>query len=314
MLDPWLLMQTQKTTELPDIQSAKPQSLLGRELDWVGMSQIEVPVCFVQENGKSLILAARAEAGVNLVNSEARGIHMSRIYRTLMQRLPQENLSFALLNELAFDFLGKQEGLSNSAEIKISFELPLLRSSLKSDLQGYRSYPVTMKVLISPQSEVRFELQVRVTYSSTCPQSAALARQIVAEDFAQNFASDSVKFDEVRQWLISPAGMQATPHAQRSEADVVIQLKENALNLAPSSLIDLIEEALQTSVQTVVKREDEQEFARRNGTNLMFCEDAARRILLKLKQEPGIASFSGQVRHLESLHPHDAVAKFSAIC
>lgn len=307
-------MQTQKTTELPDIQSAKPQSLLGRELDWVGMSQIEVPVYFLQEGGQPMILAARAEAGVNLVNSEARGIHMSRIYRTLMQRLPKENLSFGLLKELAFDFLGKQEGLSTSAEIKITFELPLLRSSLKSDLQGFRTYPVSLRVLIAPNSAVSCELQVRVTYSSTCPQSAALARQIVAEDFAQNFSTQSVNSDEVRQWLISPAGMQATPHAQRSVAEVTVQLKQEALNFEPSSLIDLIEEALQTPVQTVVKREDEQEFARRNGTNLMFCEDAARRILLKLKQEPGIASFSGQVQHLESLHPHDAVAKFSAIC
>ena len=42
--------------------------------------------------------------------------------------------------------------------------------------------------------------------------------------------------------------------------------------------IDLAEGALKTPVQSAVKREDEQAFARLNGRNLMFCEDAARRI------------------------------------
>ena len=43
-------------------------------------------------------------------------------------------------------------------------------------------------------------------------------------------------------------------------------------------MIDLVENVLQTPVQAAVKREDEQAFALRNGQNLMFCEDAARRI------------------------------------
>ena len=37
-----------------------------------------------------------------------------------------------------------------------------------------------------------------------------------------------------------------------------------------------MEAALGTPVQTAVKREDEQAFARLNGRNLMFCEDAPR--------------------------------------
>jgi GTP cyclohydrolase I len=37
-------------------------------------------------------------------------------------------------------------------------------------------------------------------------------------------------------------------------------------------------------VQTAVKRADEQAFALANGQNLMFCEDAARRLHLALRQ------------------------------
>ena len=54
-----------------------------------------------------------------------------------------------------------------------------------------------------------------------------------------------------------------------------------------------------------MKRADEQAFAALNGQNLMFVEDAARRIEAALGEYPRP---SVHVRHLESLHPHDAVA------
>ena len=74
------------------------------------------------------------------------------------------------------------------------------------------------------------------------------------------------------------------------------------------ALIDLIEETLKTPVQAAVKREDEQEFARLNGQNLMFCEDAARRLQYTLNQQPHYRDFWIRVNHLESLHAHDAVS------
>jgi GTP cyclohydrolase I len=58
-----------------------------------------------------------------------------------------------------------------------------------------------------------------------------------------------------------------------------------------------------------VKRADEQAFALANGQNLMFCEDAARRLHLALKRSPGIDGFHVRVVHAESLHAHDAVAE-----
>lgn len=58
-----------------------------------------------------------------------------------------------------------------------------------------------------------------------------------------------------------------------------------------------------------MKRADEQAFARLNGQNLMYVEDAARRIQQSLSLRFPVSSVS--VRHLESLHPHDAVASVS---
>jgi GTP cyclohydrolase I len=75
-----------------------------------------------------------------------------------------------------------------------------------------------------------------------------------------------------------------------------------------AELIDRVEGALKTPVQTAVKREDEQAFALLNGENLMFCEDAARRIQSALDADERIADFRIRAAHHESLHAHDAVA------
>ena len=71
-------------------------------------------------------------------------------------------------------------------------------------------------------------------------------------------------------------------------------------------LINLVENTATCS--TVVKREDEQEFARLNGQNLMFVEDAVRRIKQALLDSQLWSNCHVRVSHYESLHAHDAVA------
>jgi GTP cyclohydrolase IB len=73
-------------------------------------------------------------------------------------------------------------------------------------------------------------------------------------------------------------------------------------------MIDAVEDALKTPVQAAVKREDEQAFALLNGQNLMFCEDAARRVQTALASQERVVDFWARCRHFESLHPHNAVA------
>jgi len=111
----------------------------------------------------------------------------------------------------------------------------------------------------------------------------------------------------VLNWLGSEKGIVATPHAQRSVARLRVRFVDGApLNLI--ALLDRVEQSLGTPVQTAVKRADEQAFALANGGNLMFCEDAARRIQLALDADGNIADFHVRLEHQESLHPHDAVA------
>jgi GTP cyclohydrolase I len=104
--------------------------------------------------------------------------------------------------------------------------------------------------------------------------------------------------------------MAATPHAQRSTAQVTVRLAAG-FDLPVAELVAMLERALATPVQTAVKREDEQAFAKLNAENLMFCEDAARRIRVALDADPRIAGYRVRAAHHESLHPHDAVAEVS---
>ena len=59
-----------------------------------------------------------------------------------------------------------------------------------------------------------------------------------------------------------------------------------------------------------MKREDEQEFARLNGQNPMFIEDAGRRLKQTMSEDDRLVDYWVRLEHLESLHAHDAVGVF----
>ena len=285
---------------LPDIAAQASRQAL--PLDWVGMCGIALPVLFDGQR-----LSAMVDAGVSLDDGEARGIHMSRLYLAL-EMLEQENLTPALLRQVLQRFLKTHEGLSNSAYIKIHTDLLLKRPALVSPLAGWKTYPVSIKARLK-NAMFHVELKIDVPYSSTCPCSAALSRQLIQQQFVDDFANKPLQHADVLSWLGSTKGIVATPHSQRSTAKLRLRVDDYLDDLPLIAIINDAEAALGTAVQTAVKRADEQAFALANGQNLMFCEDAARRLNLALKRSPGINAFHLRVVHAESLHAHDAVAE-----
>ncbi|WP_285373455.1 GTP cyclohydrolase FolE2 [Pseudomonas sp. lyk4-TYG-107] len=285
---------------LPDISTQAARQAL--PLDWVGMCGIALPVLLQGQR-----LSAKADAGVSLDDGEARGIHMSRLYLALAA-LERQDLSPSLLRQVLEEFLVSHDGLSNSAYLKIHCEVLLKRPALVSPLAGWKSYPVSISASLKNQV-FHVELKIEVPYSSTCPCSAALARQLIQQQFIDDFANKPLQHAEVLAWLGSSQGIVATPHSQRSTAQLHMHLDEFIDELPLSVIINDAEAALGTAVQTAVKRADEQAFALANGQNLMFCEDAARRLNLALRRSPGVSGFHLRVIHAESLHAHDAVAE-----
>ncbi|MCU4676374.1 GTP cyclohydrolase FolE2 [Catenovulum sp. 2E275] len=294
-------------TSMPDVANQSSAQHEG-VLDWVGMSEIEVPV-MVEAKGEAIRpVSAKVEAFVNLIQAKAKGIHMSRLYLLLDQLSTEGSLTKASLVELLANFIASHEELSDKAYIKFSFDYHMRRKSLISGKQGWKAYPITIIGCVR-NGETHVEMKIDVPYSSTCPCSAALARQLIQKAFEEKFSGQNqIDSELVHQWLGTTEGIVATPHSQRSTAEVKVKLSQEVQDFPITDIINLVEGALKTPVQAAVKREDEQEFARLNGQNLMFCEDAGRRLKHALNSVPAFTDFWVRVNHFESLHAHDAVS------
>lgn len=293
--------------QLPDIAYETQSETQGR-LNWVGMSQIELPILVTDGEGNPIRVPTLADAFVNLTDPASKGIHMSRLYLRMDQFSQQGPLSKATLKQLLEDFITSHQALSDQAHVAFRFDYYERRPSLISDNSGWKHYPVEIRSQLR-QGQFHCEMSVEIPYSSTCPCSAALSRQLIQEAFAKRFeGQQNISLEDALAWLSTTDGINATPHSQRSIAQIRVKLTDTQ-EIDISGLISLIEGALQTPVLAAVKREDEQEFARLNAANLMFCEDAARRLQATLNSaECAFSDFWARVNHYESLHPHDAVA------
>ena len=292
---------------MPDVASHAEVQVAGK-LDWVGMNAIELPVFLDGDDGQRVQTNARVNAFVNLNEPDKRGIHMSRLYLHLDRALAEHAVTPAALQDLLRDFLSSHADLSTRAMVRLDFNYLVRRRSLVSDNSGWKQYPISLIATLDGQG-FELEMAFQVIYSSTCPCSAALARQLIQQQFAKDFpAGKALDYQAVVDWLGTEEGICATPHSQRSSADVRIKLDDRLAAFPFIEMIDVVEDALKTPVQAAVKREDEQAFAHLNGQNLMFCEDSARRLQIALCGATRVKDFWVRCRHYESLHPHNAVA------
>ena len=294
---------------LPDVAHQARAQVAGA-LDWVGMDGIQAPLLIADADGQVQRVAARVDAHVNLRRPEARGIHMSRLYLLVEQALTAEPLAPCMLRKLLHGFLDTHADLSDRARLRIRFEHLLRRPALKSEHSGWRSYPVTITATMRG-GEVDVELATEIVYSSTCPASAALSRQLIQQQFAEDFASGAALDREaVLAWLGSEQGMVATPHAQRSTA---IPAPAHGAGLRVRPGVGHRPCRGRAGHAGADRGQARGRAGLRPGqrANLMFCEDAARRIQAALDADERIADFAVRVAHHESLHPHDAVAHAS---
>ncbi|QEI08623.1 GTP cyclohydrolase I FolE2 [Pigmentiphaga aceris] len=305
---------------LPDVATTESPAV-ALPLDWVGMDGIDLPI---QLGG--MRIPASVDVAVDLPRADVKGIHMSRLHRLLNEVAEHRELTPELLAMLLQDMVDSHADCGTTAARAV-WRIKLLRARpalVTPGLSGWQAYPVTLTAQWR-DGAMSLRLGVEVTYSSTCPCSAALSRQVLQDAFLRDFAGGTnLSPQAVAAWL-AEHGSLATPHSQRSVAQVsvdVLGVVEDAVGshdddplemgraasdaLGIETLIARIEAALGTAVQTAVKRADEQAFAQRNGQNLMYVEDATRRILASL--DGAYQHVHVSVRHLESLHPHDAVA------
>ena len=267
---------------LPDMQNADSQHIFGANVPIlkVGISNFRLPLRYITLSSDTLTLETSATGTVSL-EANQKGINMSRIMRvfyTFQDRIFTPDL----LNEILLQY--KEEIHAHRAQLKLSFEYPIMKPSLRSGLEGWQYYRAAFEGRVDELNRFRKYIHFDFVYSSACPCSS-----------------------ELSEHARSSRDVYSIPHSQRSTARVSVEVAEGE-HLSIERLQELCLEALQTETQVMVKREDEQAFAEMNGAYTKFIEDAARLLHEQLDAEVKIADFQVACAHLESLHSHDAVA------
>ena len=283
-----------RTNIQSDIQSETHHAL--QALDWVGMGQMESAIRI-----DDIHIPCSISMVVNLREGN-RGIHMSRLYALMMEQFLNKDLSKISLQNFLKTAITSQEGLSDQAGLEMKFKLPVKTKALKSGIAGHRNYDVTLASVQNTEGYICW-LKYEIVYSSTCPQSAALSLEAFKNKINQGL--DVKTMDR----------LPATPHAQRSVMTCELLFNTEITDFHQFILkqIQTVELILKTPVQTAVKKADEMAFAELNSENLMFCEDAVRKVddefsKLTKAANSNLAGYKIKTRHEESLHPHNAIS------
>ncbi|KMW56522.1 GTP cyclohydrolase I type 2 [Candidatus Rhodobacter oscarellae] len=267
---------------LPDLQNG-PESLIKgahRAIQHVGISNFRLPIRYRTRDNGDLTLETSVTGTVSL-EAEKKGINMSRIMRSFY-RHAEQTFSFEVMECALDDYKSDLE--SFDARIQMRFSFPMKVPSLRSGLEGYQYYDITLELV--EQAGVRKKiLHLDYVYSSTCPCSLELS-------------------EHARR----TRGQLATPHSQRSVARLSAVLTEGEDVMWFEDLIEMCRDAVPTETQVMVKREDEQAFAELNAANPIFVEDAARLYAEQLMRDRRVSDFRVVASHQESLHSHDAVS------
>ena len=270
---------------LPDMMQAAHDSIQGAHvpIQQVGIHNFRLPLKYRTKAGKIVTLETSVTGTVSL-EAELKGINMSRIMRSFYDH-KDGVITGEWMGKILKAYLRKVQ--SKDARLKVKFSYPMLRPSLRSNLEGWQYYEVAFEGVMTRDGRYRRFMHFDFVYSSACPCSAELSEH----------ARDT-------------RGAYCVPHSQRSKARVCLEAAEGKKIWIEDIHAHCLN-ALQTETQVMVKREDEQAFAELNGAYLKFVEDAARLLYREFDGDDRIRDFRIACSHLESLHSHDAV---SVIC
>lgn len=267
---------------LPDMQNADAQAIYGANVPIlkVGISNFRLPLRYITPSSDTHSLETSVTGTVSL-EANQKGINMSRIMRVFYE-YQERVFTPDTLQDILLAY--KDEIGAHRAQLRLDFEYPIMKPSLRSGLEGWQYYRCAFEGKLDELNRFRKFIHFDFIYSSACPCSSELSEHA----------------RESRE-------VYGIPHSQRSTARVSVEIAEGA-HLPIEAVQQICLNALKTETQVMVKREDEQAFAEMNGAFTKFVEDAARLLYEQLAEESRIVDFQVACAHLESLHSHDAVA------
>lgn len=279
--DPTFTVSDDYKASLPDLQNGPASLIEGADvpIQQVGISGFKIPLKYPRPDGELLTLETSVDGYVGL-EAGKKGINMSRIMRSFYDF--EDGVFHPDKLEEVLEMY-REELDTKTAYLRLSFNYPIKQKSLRSGLEGYQYYTVSIEGTKDVDDHFRKFMHLDFEYSSACPCSYELS-----EHARENREVASI------------------PHSQRSVANLTVELNEE---IFIEDLVNHCQEALMTETQVMVKREDEQAFAEMNGAYQKFVEDAARLLYEQLNDEERIHDFVIRCTHMESLHSHDAVSR-----
>ena len=267
-------------SSLPDLQNGPSSLIQGAavHIQQVGIHNFRLPLTYKKRDGKTINLETSVTGSVSL-EAHKKGINMSRIMRSFYDH-KDDLFSIDNIKDVLESYKENLKVFDSRIMLKISY--PIKQKSLRSGLEGYQYYDVVFEGDLTKDGEFKKYIHFDFVYSSACPCSFELS------EHAEKYRNRAT-----------------VPHSQRSVARVSVRFDDM---LWVEDLQELCLAALQTETQVMVKREDEQAFAEKNGAYLKFVEDAVRLLYDKLNSESRIKDFKIVASHNESLHSHNAIS------
>lgn len=265
---------------LPDIQQTKPK--IKKYINKVGVNHIKVPAKIKRNDGNSYDVVSNVSMYVDL-DKNIKGVSMSRFIRTLYGYL-NETLCNNLVKEILQNILKELGNNSKAAYIEMDFEIPIIKTSPKSNKRFPQYYNVGFRGSLINKIFKFYQL-VNVQYLSCCPCSAELSTHLEEKQNSKGY-----------------------PHAQRSLAKVIVETKLPNRNLWLEDIIQYIEDSVVTIPYPIILRSDEQEIAKLTAENTQFVEDSIRSISKTLDSDKRILNWIIKCEHFESIHKSNAIS------
>jgi hypothetical protein len=164
---------------LPDMMEVAYEGIQGAHvpIQQVGIHNFKLPLKYRTKAGKTLTLETSVTGTVSL-EAELKGINMSRIMRTFYEHKDSVTTG-EWMGKILKGYLRKVE--TKDARLKIAFSYPMLRTSLRTGLEGWQFYNVAFEGVVNRDGRYRRFIHFDFVYSSACPCSAELTEHARAK-------------------------------------------------------------------------------------------------------------------------------------
>jgi len=244
----------------------------GLSLELVGITRLALPLLIPSKNGEPKQVNASISFFTDL-SQYSRGTHMSRFVEVLY-RNRLNHLTLKALKKIASE--AKKKLKAENAYLEVAFTYLVEKQSPISKKYSFVDYECKIISKVNC-GDYKQRLIVKIPVLLLCPCSKAISKY--------------------------------NAHNQRAIVTVDADLIDK---FWIEDLIKLVEKEGSCEVYPLLKRPDEKYVTEKSYENPKFVEDVVRDIASKLKNIVSIRSFKVECESYESIHNHNAYARFTS--